>query len=67
MCLTLTHETDEPLDAEYREMIELAGSDGCKCGILGCPGHEVIGGRIFMENHPLGPIIVECPDEDSSS
>lgn len=23
-------------------------------GIEGCPGHQVFGGRIFMENHPLG-------------
>lgn len=45
---------DGPLDAEYTKLMELAGPDGCKCGIPGCPGHEVIGGRIFMENHPLG-------------
>ena len=56
---------DDPLDAEYRELMALARPHGCKCGIPGCPGHEVIGGRIFMENHALGTIIIKCPDKDS--
>lgn len=60
--LTLTYQTDDPLDAEYKELMKLTGPDGCKCGIPQCPGHEVIGGRIFMENHPLGTIIIKCSD-----
>ena len=64
----MTHETakphDNPLDAEYRQLMKLARDEGCRCGIRGCPGHELIGGKIFVENHPLGVIIVECPDKD---
>src|SRR6266850_7409525 len=62
--LKLTHGPEKPnnvrpapddlLDAEYRELMKLAGEDGCKCGIPHCPGHEVIGGRVFMDTHPLG-------------
>jgi len=57
---------NDPIVAEYRELMKLAGPDGCKCGIPQCPGHEVIGGRIFMDTHPLGPIIIERPDKDLS-
>jgi hypothetical protein len=49
---------EDPGDAEYRQLMKLAGDDGCKCGIEGCPGHELIGGRLFLENHPLGPIVI---------
>lgn len=54
---------NDPLDAEYTELMKLAGPEGCKFEIPRCPGHEVIGARIFMENHPLRPIIIECQDK----
>jgi hypothetical protein len=46
---------DDPLDAEYRELMELAGPDGCKCGIPQCPGHEAIGGlaETAIETAPI--------------
>jgi hypothetical protein len=53
---------DDSVDAEYRQLMKLAGDDGCKCGIEGCPGHELIGGRLFLENHPLGPIVITVKD-----
>jgi hypothetical protein len=49
---------DDPIDEEYRQLMKLSGDDGCKCGIEGCPGHELIGDRLFLENHPLGPIVI---------
>ena len=45
-------------------MIELAGPDGGQPRIPQRPCHEAIGGRIFMESHPLAPIIIESPDKD---
>jgi len=47
----------DSLEADHTELMELAGPDVCKCGIPQGPGHEVIGGRIFTETHPLGPLI----------
>jgi hypothetical protein len=54
---------EDPVDAEYRQLMKLAGDDGCKCGIEGCPGHELIGGRLFLENHPLGPIVISVRNQ----
>jgi hypothetical protein len=59
-------EKEESLDEEYRELMKLAGDDGCKCGIEACPGHEAFGGRLFIENHTLGPIVVELPEKKKS-
>jgi len=50
-------EKGDPIDEEYRGLMKLAGDDGCKCGIEGCPGHEVIDGKVFIDNHPLGLVI----------
>jgi hypothetical protein len=49
---------DDSVDTEYRRLMTLAGDDGRKCGIEGRPGHELIGGRLFLDNHPLGPIVI---------
>jgi hypothetical protein len=57
---------DDPLDEEHRELMRLAGEDRCKGGIEVCSAHEEIGGRLFLENHPLGPIIVERGKEKSN-
>jgi hypothetical protein len=59
---TIVQRKDDPLDEEYRELMKLAEPEGCLCGIEGCPGHEAISGRLFIENHPLGPVVVEFPD-----
>jgi hypothetical protein len=56
---------DDPLDEEYRELMKLAEPEGCLCGIEACPGHELTNGRIFIENHPLGSLIIEIPDSKS--
>jgi hypothetical protein len=37
-------QNEDPLDEVYRELMKLAGEEGCLCGIEGCPGHEVIDG-----------------------
>ena len=49
---------DDSVDAEYKQLMKLAGDDGCQCGIEGCHGHELIGDRLFLDNHPLGPIVI---------
>ena len=49
----------DTIDEEYRQLMNLAGDEGCKCGIEACPGHEEVAGKIFIENHPFGSIIVE--------
>jgi len=54
-------QNEKPLDEEYRELMKLAGEEGCLCGIEACPGHEVIGGKVFIEDHPLGPIVIKLP------
>jgi hypothetical protein len=50
---------DDTIDEEYRQLMRLAGDDGCECGIEGCPGHEVVDGKILIENHPLGSIVID--------
>jgi hypothetical protein len=50
---------EDPINQEYRALMQLAGEDGCKCGIEGCPGHEAVNGKIFIDNHPLGPIVID--------
>jgi hypothetical protein len=40
--------------------MKLAGEDGCKCGIEGCPGHEAVNGKIFIDNH-LRAIVIDVP------
>ena len=49
---------DAPLDVEYRKLMELTGEEGCLCGIPGCPGHEMIDGKIVIEGHPSGKTII---------
>ena len=51
-------QNQKPLDEEYRELMKLAGEEGCLCGIEGCPGHEVIDGKVFIDSHPLGRIVI---------
>jgi hypothetical protein len=51
-------QNEGPLDEEYRELMKLAGEDGCLCGIEACPGHEVIDGKVLIDSHPLGPIVI---------
>lgn len=50
---------EDPIAQEYRALMELAGEDGCKCGIEGCPGHEAVNGKVFIDNHRQGPIVID--------
>jgi hypothetical protein len=31
-------------------------ADECLCGAADCRGHEAIDGKVYIPNHPLGPI-----------
>ena len=44
---------DEMTDKEYNSLMENLDQElGCKCGIPHCPGHEVVDGKVIVENHP---------------
>jgi hypothetical protein len=45
--------------------MKLARDEGCPCGIEGCPRHEVVDGKVFIDNHPLGPIVIDVSDRES--
>ena len=59
----LAHNSENKMSDDKLLEKVLSGLDGspskadeCLCGVADCKGHEAIDGKVYIPNHPLGPI-----------